>query len=280
MALQEGPKRIRAIERGLSVIEHLSNHGLSTLAELRHATGLSNATLLRVLVTLQDRGWVRRNIVEGQYELAHSLGSVLGVNARAHPLAEIAAPYLLQMRTRELGIPSDLCALIAPGKVEIVESTRLRGPLAPWRTGLGLRPSMIRSAHGRAILASATAKDYEFHLQAALNLDFRADRRWLESNDLNAILEETRCQGFGLREDNYYIDADFDPLHNTGALAVPVISQTGIHGSLSLMWLKDDTNLDEVLALGSLEDLRTTASRIGEAMDRNGISAPAFAENT
>ena len=61
-----GPKRIRALERGLAVIEHLARHGLSTLAELRRATGLSNATLFRLLETLQDRGWVRRNIVEGQ----------------------------------------------------------------------------------------------------------------------------------------------------------------------------------------------------------------------
>lgn len=278
MASQEGPKRIRAIERGLSVIEYLSNHGLSTLAELRHATGLSNATLLRVLVTLQDRGWVRRNIVEGQYELAHSLAKILGANERAHPLAEIAAPIMLEMRTRELGIPSDLCALIGPGRLEIVESTRMRGPLAPWRTGLGICPSMIRSAHGRAFLAFAPKADREFHLQAALDLDYRADRQWLEGKRIEPVVEETRQQGYGLREEDYYIDADFDPLYDTSALAVPVMSQSGIHGSLSLMWLQRETSLEDVLALGSLKMLQSAADQIGAEMDRNGIKAPSIAD--
>ncbi len=89
------PKQIRALDRGLEVVEHLSNNGLSTLADLRRATGLSNATFLRVLATLRERGWVRRNIVEGQYELAYSLGDLLGAHYRAHPLAELAAPVLL-----------------------------------------------------------------------------------------------------------------------------------------------------------------------------------------
>ena len=131
-----GPKQIRALERGLAVVEHLSRHGQSSLAALRAATGLTNATLLRVLATLRERGWVRRNIVEGQYELAHSLGDLLGANARAHPLAEYAAPILLDLKPRQLGLPSDLAAVIAPGKVEIIESTRLRGPMAPARTAL------------------------------------------------------------------------------------------------------------------------------------------------
>ena len=131
LSIEHGPKRIRALERGMLVIEHLSTKGLSTLADLRVATGLTNATLLRILTTLQHRGWVRRNIVEGQYELTHSLGQILGANARAHPLAEMAAPILLEMQTRQLGFPSDLCALVAPGRLEVVESTRIRGPFAP-----------------------------------------------------------------------------------------------------------------------------------------------------
>ena len=39
------PKQIRSLNRGILVVEHLSNHGLSSLAYLRQATGLSNATL-------------------------------------------------------------------------------------------------------------------------------------------------------------------------------------------------------------------------------------------
>ncbi len=43
----ENPKRIRALDRGLGVIEHLSCAGKSSLADPRAATGLGNATLRR-----------------------------------------------------------------------------------------------------------------------------------------------------------------------------------------------------------------------------------------
>ncbi len=139
-----------------------------SLSQLRASTGLTNATLLRVLNTLQRRNWVRRNIVEGQFELSHSLGMVLGESTLAHPLAEHAAPILLDLKGRQAGWPSDLCAVIAPGQIEIVESTRSRGPMAPSRSGLGIRPSMVFSAHARAILAFSSEDIAERHLDCAL----------------------------------------------------------------------------------------------------------------
>ena len=281
MSDPDGPKRIRALDRGLIVVELLSDFGLSTLADLRGATGLSNATLLRILATLQDRGWVRRNIVEGQYELAHSLGDALGANARAHPLAEIATPFLLEMETRERGFPSDLTALLGPGKLEVIESTRIRGPFAPGRTGLGIRPSLVRSAHGRALLAFSSEAEYNVHLDAIRNSDTRENRQWLVDGSLTAELERTRERGYGLRADGYFVYFAFDPGPDLAAMAVPILSKSGIHGTLSILWLRDDTTLEEILALGSLEDLRAAAARIGAAMDKNGIPAPKFApENT
>ncbi len=273
-----GPKRIRALDRGLYVLEHLSNAGLSTLADLRAATGLSNATLLRILATLQDRGWVRRNIVQGQYELAHSLGDVLGVNARAHPLAEIAAPILLDMRTRQLGFPSDLCAVIGLGKLEVIESTRIRGPMAPGRTGLGIRPSMLRSAHGRAFLAFTCAAEFALHMTAIRASDNRAERQMLESGAFETELARTRAQGYGLRDADYFVHHAFDPGPDLAAMAVPIASHSGIHGTLSILWMRDDTTLDEILALGGLEDMRRAASLIGNAMDHHKIPAPSFRE--
>ena len=277
MAAKEGPKRIRALERGLAVVEHLSNHGLSTLAELRHATGLGNATLLRLLATLQDRGWVRRNIVEGQYELAHSLGNLLGANARAHPLAELAAPILLDLRPRKSGLPSDLCVPVAPGKIEIIESTRLRGPMAPGRTGLGIRPSMLLSAHGRAMLGFLPRDEVEIHLAALKVAPTRSEKPFLEPQRLAADLARTRACGFGLREEHYWVENAFDPGPDLGAIAVPIQSSTGLHGTLSLLWLRDDMTLDDVLQHGRLADMQEAARRIGAALERAGHQAPHFA---
>ena len=273
MSKTDEPKRIRALDRGLEVIEHLSNFGLSTLAELRRKTGLSNATLIRILSTLQDRGWVRRNIVEGQYELAHSLENILGANVRAHPLAEIAAPILINMPTFKRGLPSDLTAIIEIGKLEIVESTRTRGPMAPARTGLGIRPSMVRSAHGQAVLAFLSDEDRNLHVTAAKKTEGREARKWFEGSALNKALALTKERGFGLRDDDYFIYKSFDPGPDLAALAVPILSKTGVHGALSILWMREEQTVEDVLAQGALDDLLSAAQKIGSAMDKNNIAA-------
>ena len=123
-------KRICAVDRALLVIEVLSQSGSCSLTELRQKTGLDNAGLLRILWTMIDRGWVRQLIVEKRYELSHSLGDILGAEARAHPMAEIAVPILLQLRQNPYSLPSDLCAIA--GLVSL-KSSKARVCAALWR---------------------------------------------------------------------------------------------------------------------------------------------------
>lgn len=270
------PKQIRALDRGLAVVEHLSTNGLSTLADLRNATELPNATLLRVLATLRERGWVRRNIVEGQYELAHSLGRLLGAQSRAHPLAELAAPVLLSMQSRKKGLPSDLCTIIGPGHMKLIESTRVRGPMAPGRTGLGIRPSMLLSAHGRAALAFVSEDQFSVHVKALERSSSKQEQQWLESGQLASVLSRTRALGYGTREFGYWVERAFDPGPDLGAFAVPVLSKTGLHGTLSTLWLQTDMDLEDVLTMGVLEDMQEASARIVRALDASGVNAPYF----
>ncbi len=266
-----GPKRIRALDRGLRILAHLSENGRSSLADLRAASQLSNATLLRLLATLQDRNWVRRNIVEGQYELSYSLEKVLNPNARTHPLAEIAAPILLELIDQQFGWPSDLVVPIGDGKIELIESTRQRGPLAPNRTGLGIRPSMIFSAHGRVTLAFGTQKEVDAHLRAILKTGAKEELLWIEDGHLDRVLRTTIKVGFALREPYYWADP-FDYAPEFGAIAVPILFAGRLLGSLSLVWLPEKQSLDEILAAGCVERLKKAARNIGEAAAEAAIA--------
>ena len=271
--MTEKSDRIRGLDRGLAVIEHLARNGHSSLADLRKSADLPNPTLIRVLNTLVERRWVRRNIVEGRYELSHALGAVLGENARGHVLAELAAPFLLDLKARQAGWPSDLSAVIEPGMIEIVESTRIRGPMAPTRTGLGLRPSMVYSAHGRAILAFSAPEIAAQHIERIKVKGSKEERNWIDSGRLDEVIRQSRAQGFGERKKAYW-EPPFDPGPELGAMAVPILSTSGVHGSVSLVWIAEDMSLDEVLSIGSLDDLRRTAARIGVALERYGVKAP------
>ena len=266
-------KRIRALERGLLVIESLSQSRSLSLTQLRTKTGLDNATLLRILSTLIDRGWARQLIVEKKYELSHSLEKILGSGSTGHPIAELAAPILLSLKDNPLGLPSDLCAIMGDGQFEIVESTRQKGPLAQDRTGLGLRPSLFRSAHGRIILASMPSERRMLHINAFLNRARKKDANWYQRGFLTHELEMAQKQGYALREKDYW-EPPFDGTSSVSALAVIIKNETGIHGSLSLLWLEEQHDLQDILQAGLLDKLNEAAKQIATSLSAHNIKAP------
>lgn len=266
-------KRIRAVDRALLVIETLSHSRSLSLVQLRQHTGLDNATLLRILSTLIDRGWVRQLIVEKKYELSHSIDKILGANQRALPIAELAAPILLEMRSNPLNLPSEVSAIVGDGIIEIVESTRLRGRMAPVRTGLGLRPSMFQSAHGRTILSAMPEALRQRHVEAFLNRALKNDVLWHKQGYFDKEMKRTMENGYGRRQENYW-EPPFDDAPPFGAIAVPIQDKSGIHGSISLIWLEDEISFDTVMNADMLAWLQSYAKAISSKLTEYNIIAP------
>lgn len=228
------PKRIQSLQRGMAVIEHLSSKGSSNLAELNDATGLANATLRRILTTFEDQGWVRRLLAEGRYELCFSFSRSLSAGMRSHPLSEIASPHLIELQ-RKIGWTSDISICVAPGEIEILETTRLKGSLSPNLNVYGLRPSMVQSAMGRAYAAFCSEAELKIHLEALARNGSREDKLWIKSGQFDQIIKKTRHQKFGEREKDYWIlPVDYEP--DVEAIAVPILAEGAIFGSLSCLW--------------------------------------------
>ena len=188
-------------------------------------------------------------------------------------MAEIAVPILLKLIQNPYSLPSDLCAIRGFGQFEIIESTRLRGTMEPGRTGLGLQPSLFQSAHGRVILAHMSDEMCEKHIQAFLNRARKDDISWYNSGRLDAELEITRNRGYGIREELYW-EPPFDETPPIGAIAVPIITRDGIHGSLSLLWLEEHLSANTVIRSGLLDRLKASAGNISTKLSESSIPAP------
>ena len=86
---KQKPKTIRALERGLEVMQILQQKGMATLNEVYQESGLPRPTILRVLRTLEGAGWVRRGLDDGLYRNSFKIqGMVNRLNQTAR-LAEI-----------------------------------------------------------------------------------------------------------------------------------------------------------------------------------------------
>lgn len=66
-------KSIESLARGLQVVDAIRQHAPASLATLHQSTGISKATLLRILKTLQEAGWVYRALGDATYRLSFSL---------------------------------------------------------------------------------------------------------------------------------------------------------------------------------------------------------------
>lgn len=86
---------IQSVKRTFLVIESLAGQGSAGVRELHSKTGLSVATVHRILSTLVELGYVRQNTQSGHYELTykilvlgHSVTQYSGVIQLVHPLLE------------------------------------------------------------------------------------------------------------------------------------------------------------------------------------------------
>ena len=58
-------KTIRAIERGIAVVDIINQIGPASLKSIYEASGLPRPTLLRILYTLEQTGLIRRGLGDG-----------------------------------------------------------------------------------------------------------------------------------------------------------------------------------------------------------------------
>jgi IclR family pca regulon transcriptional regulator len=135
-----GPDFIEALARGLEVIAAFRpGRPVMTLAEVATATGLARPTARRILLTLEELGYVRT--AERGYSLTPRVLD-LGVSyVRSMGLWEVARPHL--ERLVEL-------AALSPDELERVLAEPTRSGLVPrWQPGRAERDAVLREVRAR-----------------------------------------------------------------------------------------------------------------------------------
>jgi IclR family mhp operon transcriptional activator len=261
-------KSIRALERGLTVIEALGRRKVTSLAALARATDLPKPTLLRVLKTLIEKGWAYRRVNDGTYCLALAPGGRDPAAIRRTKIARIGAAFL-QKLSEGTGLPADLTIVVEPGILEVVESTRVRceGGVDP--IVAGFRPSLVFSAPGRMLLAAASEPARQEHLAHILRTDSPAERFFVTSGALAMEIERSLKRGYARRESGYWpsvSDYGEEPMD----IAVPLGKAGAPLGCLSLVW-PAATEGPEAVASAHLAGLDEVAGSLSKALARESV---------
>jgi len=226
-------KSIRSLERGLLVIRLLAQHGRLTLHDLHISSGLPKATLMRILATLEQQGWVKRFLGDHSYRLsvdAVSLGSKILPDTE---LLELATSVLDQL-CQQVFWPSDI-AVYNGTTMQIMETSRRQAPFLINRKVMGMMPHILWSALGRVYLANCSSARRKIIIDRLKNSNLREDRTVQNEKWLQRLLDQTRSQGYGVREPGYWTN-NVDVGGDLSAIAVPVIVGEEVVACINLLW--------------------------------------------
>jgi IclR family pca regulon transcriptional regulator len=186
---------IQSLERGLAVILAFSDHHPSlTLSRCAELTGLSRPTVRRVLLTLQQLGYVRsdgRDFALTPRVLALGYAYLSSLN-----LPVIAQPYMEEVvaETREA------CSLSTLDDTEVVYITRVSTHRRPSLTlATGTRLPAHATAMGHVLLADLPAGELDHYL-SRVELKPLTARTVRSADELLERLVEVRAQGWAMIE--------------------------------------------------------------------------------
>ncbi|HEX2072351.1 MAG TPA: IclR family transcriptional regulator C-terminal domain-containing protein [Geodermatophilus sp.] len=209
-----GPDFVEALARGLDVLVAFdAGHRSMTLSEVAAAAGLARPTARRLLLTLEELGYVRSR--GGAFELTPKVLGLGMAYVSALGLWDIARPHLEALVART-GESSSMAQLDGS---DIVYVARVSVPkLITLRVEIGTRFPAVQTSQGKVLLAALSPDE----LAATLAVPSRAGLPpyiGRSPEQLEEELTEVRARGWAL--------ADEELAPGVRSVAVPVRDGTG-----------------------------------------------------
>jgi DNA-binding IclR family transcriptional regulator len=252
-------KSVDALKRGLMVMHAIEQSSAVTLAELHLQTGIPKASLLRILKTLIESGWVVRNELERRFMPAASPGDSGTHTHWRSRLSALAAPVRTTLE-RRIPWPTDLAVRDGTSMLILDAHRPINGLAVNYRV-LGFRPSMWVSSLGRCYLAFCPDEERRSLITLlARSSAIAQDRTFLREDAVQRLIATGRTQGYCSRDPS---ELGSESPERFGAIAVPVFAGDQLLASLSCAWLPKVTDEASIVAQ-CLNALRDAAKLIGE----------------
>jgi IclR family pca regulon transcriptional regulator len=230
-----GPEFVESLARGLDVLACFdAAHRTMSLTEVATAAGLARPTARRLLLTLEELGFVR--VVEGAFQLTPRVLDLGMAYVGSLGLWDIARPHMESLVTRT-GESSSMAQLEGS---DIVYVARVSVPkLIALRVEIGTRFPAVQTSQGKVLLAALGSEE----LSAALAQPSRAGLPQYigrSEEQLAAELTEVRARGWAL--------ADEELAPGVRSVAVPVRDGTGaVRAAMNVTVHAAETSTDRLL---------------------------------
>ncbi|MBV9208637.1 MAG: helix-turn-helix domain-containing protein [Actinobacteria bacterium] len=244
-----GPDFVEALARGLDIIAAFgADHRGMSLSEVAAAAGLARPTARRLLLTLEELGYVRS--ADGAFELTPKVINLGMAYVSSLGLWEIARPHMEALVART-GESSSMAQLDGS---DIVYVARVSVPkLIALRVEIGTHFPAVQTSQGKVLLAALPAD----RLAAVLALPSRSGLPpyiGRSPEQLREELTEIRARGWAL--------ADEELAPGVRSVAVPVRDGTGtVRAAMNVTVHAAETTVQRLLR-EHLPPLLTAAGQI------------------
>lgn len=263
--LERKVKTVRALERGLDVLIEVQTRKAASLHELHQATGLPKATLLRMLVTLGQKGLVWQRLADGAYLPHVDRLERASVTSSAH-IAEVASPHMKALSSK-VAWPS----VLAAPRLDHMEILETNSPLFRLDSAIlgpvGVKLSYIHTATGRAYLAACGDAERD----SIIDRLRPANPPEGSESELRLMLQQVRQRGYATRDPLLpWPDRSKQLVLRDGrrSMAVPILVGGAPIATINVTW-PGRRGADETVVQRHLDALKATARAIGAALEAN-----------
>ncbi|MFC0204593.1 helix-turn-helix domain-containing protein [Novosphingobium soli] len=213
---------VRALDRSLAILRALNQHNGLQATELSRLVALPRPTVLRLLNTLSDAGYVARSESDGRYRATRRLRDLSCGYEEETWLRSVVRPFLAEL---EADLIWPLAVIRLHEMTLIVEALTDHGSqMLERRDSAGTEVAPLVSTAGYLLMALLPATQGDRFLEHALETDRATMARlgWTEG-DVREKVAETRRDGFAHLH-----------LQTHSAIAVPVSCEGRISCALNM----------------------------------------------
>lgn len=256
---------VRAIQRGLSVLRAVSEHGPVSVSDIVAFCAVPQPTAVRMLETLVNEGYIYRQPGRATYRVTgRTLALSRGFDSRCR-LLELAAPVVDQMHVK-IGWPSNLAVFDRDSMVILYSNRASLGLSIPGR--MGARLPMLATGVGLVTLAYMRDDERQHALQGAKAAGGHWDAAPRLAAGLPERLEQIHRTGHAFADEEYLRTIYQSRIW---AVAVPILDADGqVQAALSSLVLRIAGERKRLLGM-ILPNLAAAASRISELMQRERL---------
>jgi len=257
-----GLPRVRALQRGLEILQALNAQGGLRANEVARVTGVPRPTAYRLLETLEELGFVARSPSDDTWRPTLRSKSLSSGFRDEDWVAQIAVPHMMRLGRRILW-PIDL-ATFHDYRMVVRESTHNISPFSIDIGMVGRELPVTLTAGGRAWLAFCPEAERE-QILAGLAQRGETGGGILEDRAaLDFMLDRCRELGVGYRSGGFN--------DHTMSLSAPILQGERVVAALTVIWITSAMGFEEALTRYRSE-LTATASAIADELASGANSA-------